>query len=215
MSGSRFVYTPQVMVDGRDRRDWRDWRLAPRLPTRSEPKSALAPTLLLRREGDTVTASVGTTRGHARPSGYWAVLEDSHVSKVRAGENSDETLRHDHVVRLYKPVAARGADETQRVTLNVSAGAAEYPRRVVFVVTDAATQHPLQAVALALRGSCRGDIESSMTSRPFPTQACFRDSTSSRRTSGRSLKGSVGLRWVMMSSSRVCTEDSEFGWLKT
>jgi hypothetical protein len=144
-AGSSYVYTPQVMADGRD---WRQW---PKLPARSE---AAAPSLTLTREGEQVTASVDATRGAARLSGYWAVLEDNHVSKVRAGENAGETLRHDHVVRLYKPVAAWNAAEAQRASLTVSAGAAEYPRRVVFVVTEASSQRPVQALALPLKAGC-------------------------------------------------------------
>jgi hypothetical protein len=150
-AGSSYVYTPQVMADGRD---WRQW---PKLPARGEVAApALSPSLSLSlsREGEQVTASIDAKPGSARLSGYWAVLEDNHVSKVRAGENAGETLRHDHVVRLYKPVAAWDAAQAQRTALTVSAGAAEYPRRVVFVVTDAGSQRPLQAVALPLKAGC-------------------------------------------------------------
>ena len=76
------------------------------------------------------------------------MLEDQHESKVRAGENAGETLRHDHVVRLYKPVPAWAAAQGGSSQLSVSRGVPEHPRRVVFVVTDSVTQRPLQAVAL-------------------------------------------------------------------
>ena len=114
--------------------------------------------LTLTREGDIVTAQVAGTRAastqaatpsSAQLSGYWAVLEDQHESKVRAGENAGETLRHDHVVRLYKPVPAWAAAQGSSSQLSVSRGVPEHPRRVVFVVTDGVTQRPLQAVALA------------------------------------------------------------------
>jgi hypothetical protein len=91
----------------------------------------------------------GAERGAARLSGYWAVLEDGHVSAVRAGENAGETLRHDHVVRLYRPVGAWSAGAGMTSELSVSRGVPENPRRVVFVITDAQTQRPLQAVSLA------------------------------------------------------------------
>ncbi len=141
-AGSRQVYTPQVVANGQD---WRDWNQRHKLPeTTASPVS-----LTLSREGDTVTAQVAATRAASTQlSGYWAVLEDQHISKVRAGENAGETLRHDHVVRLYKPVPAWAAAQGGSMQLSVSRGVPEHPRRVVFVVTDAATQRPLQAVSL-------------------------------------------------------------------
>jgi len=148
LAGSRQVYTPQVVAAGRD---WRSW---PKLPAASPSAVSLS----LEREGDKVTARVaavadnkGLPDGSVGGSfgGYWAVLEDQHVSQVRAGENAGETLRHDHVVRLYKPVPAWVAAQGGSSQLTVSRGVPEHPRRVVFVVTDGATQRPLQAVALA------------------------------------------------------------------
>ena len=140
LAGSRQVYTPQVVAGGRD---WRNWpQLPPPAPSRVH--------LTLTREGERVTAQVAAAPGTAlQLGGYWAVLEDQHLSQVRAGENAGETLRHDHVVRLYKPVPAWAAAQGGNSQLSVSRGVAEHPRRVVFVVTDAATNKPLQAVALA------------------------------------------------------------------
>ncbi len=140
-SGSASVYTPQVVANGRD---WTSW---PRLPAAAAAPGPVALTLV--REGDRVHAQVGAAAGGpARLEGYWAVLEDRHESKVRAGENAGETLRHDSVVRLYKPVPAWAASAGAELDLAVSRGVAEHPRRVAFVVTDPATQRPVQAAAL-------------------------------------------------------------------
>jgi hypothetical protein len=140
--GSAQVYTPQVVVAGRD---WRDW---PRLP---KPATVPMPVgLVLSREGESVTATVSPVSSSApRLAGYWAVVEDKHESHVKAGENRGETLKHDHVVRLYEPVAGWAAADGNATTLKVSRGVPAFPRRVIFVVTDPATQKPLQAVALA------------------------------------------------------------------
>lgn len=135
---SSTVYTPQVVVNGQD---WRRW------PTLPSGRPAGNVTLALERDGQTLTASVGTGTGD-RLAGYWAVLEDGHKSRVTAGENDGETLRHDHVVRLYRPLAAWPAALPQRFTLNVLPGVAEHPRRVAFVVVDPRTLRPLQALAL-------------------------------------------------------------------
>jgi hypothetical protein len=136
-SGAPYVYTPQVMLNGRDLRSWRAATLS-RLP--ASPVS-----LTLVREGARVQASIAGPASQAL-AGYWAVLEDGHVSRVKAGENAGETLAHDHVVSLYRPVAAWGGGmQTLSIELPPAGSAA---RRVAFVVTDAAGSTPLQAVAL-------------------------------------------------------------------
>lgn len=139
-AGSRSVYTPQVVANGQD---WRGW---PRLP-RAAAASPVAVTLV--REGGLVRATVSAPAGApARLSGYWAVLEDGHVSRVGAGENAGEKLHHDHVVRLYRPLAAWPAAAGLSTALEVSSGVAEHPRRVAFVVSDADSGRPLQAAVL-------------------------------------------------------------------
>ena len=139
-SGSSYVYTPQVVVDGRDLRNWSGVSPAPLAMSKVS--------LALKRDGNTVTANVGP--GAERLAGYWAVLEDGHTSHVRAGENAGETLKHDGVVALYKPVEAWAArDAGKQFSLALPAATAgTTARRVVFVVTDAATQKPVQVVAL-------------------------------------------------------------------
>ena len=150
LAGRAQVYTPQVVADGRD------WRVWPQLPARAA--SAPSPvSLTLTRDGDKVSAHVSahvsandSANNKAPPqlAGYWAVLEDQHQSQVRAGENAGQTLQHDHVVRLYKPVTPWPAAKGLSAELSVSRGVAAHPRRVVFVVTDAVTAKPLQALAL-------------------------------------------------------------------
>lgn len=140
-AGSTTVYTPQLVVDGQD---WRGW--PGRLPA---PADRPAPVLKLERSG--AQHYVVSVPALARPAaGYWAVLEDGHRSAVRAGENAGTTLRHDHVVRLYRPLAPwpAGAATRWQLTLTGTPDAAT-PRRVAFVLTDERHLRPLQAVALA------------------------------------------------------------------
>lgn len=136
-SGAPYVYTPQVILNGRDLRDWRGTPV-----TRPRPSPV---SLTLAREGGTVRATVAGPASQ-RLAGYWAVLEDGHVSRVRAGENAGETLAHDHVVTLYRPVPAWNGS-TRQFSLDLPpAGTAA--RRTAFVVTDEAGVTPLQALAL-------------------------------------------------------------------
>ena len=140
LAGGSQVYTPQVRVAGRD---WQSW---PKLPL---PSAQSEPAVSLQRENEMVTAQIAAVVGSpARYGGYWAVLEDGHQSQVKSGENTGETLRHDHVVRLYKPVSAWSGRDGTTQQLQISRGDPAFPRRVVFVVTDAATARPVQAVAL-------------------------------------------------------------------
>jgi len=138
-TGAPNVYTPQVIVNGRDLRGWSSATL-PRLPP-----SPIA--LSLRREGSTVRASVAAPSG-SRMAGYWAALEDGHSSRVKTGENAGETLKHDHVVTLYRPLAAWSAGAAPS-TFELALPAATSPsRRIAFVVTDERGARPLQALAL-------------------------------------------------------------------
>jgi hypothetical protein len=152
-SGGRFAYTPQVLVDGAD---WKRW---PALP--SAGGQAAPVRIELQREGAQVLARVSAAEGGAGPlqrfSGYWAVVEDGHRSQVQAGENAGATLRHDHVVRRYEPVATwpaaqpkewRWETAAQDTGAAATAGTPPAARRTVFVVTDPLTQRPLQAAWL-------------------------------------------------------------------
>jgi hypothetical protein len=146
--GSSNVYTPQVLVDGQD---WRGW---PRLPLPAVPAAAAPPpqVTLTRQADGQVQARVeplaNTASSQLRWGAYWAVVEDGHVSRVRAGENAGETLRHDHVVRLHQTLPAFAAHEGLTSRLDVPPGAASNPRRVVFVVTSVPGEHTLQALTL-------------------------------------------------------------------
>jgi len=135
--GSAYVYTPQVLLNGRDLRGWSGASL-PRLP-------ASKVSLTLAREGNTVRATVNAAPAQTL-AGYWVVLEDGHVSRVKAGENAGETLAHDHVVTLYRPVAEWAASD-QWLALELPAATSK-SRRVAFIVTDASGAKPLQALAL-------------------------------------------------------------------
>lgn len=136
-SGSKFVYTPQVLLNGRDYRRW------PGLPGSRERADV---EVNLVREGQEYVARVALRPGApAVLAGYWAVTQDDLVSQVKTGENAGATLRHDAVVRELREVAVVGG-EALRFTPQAPAGGAD--RRVQFVVTDGRTGVPVQAVGL-------------------------------------------------------------------
>lgn len=146
-SGARFVYTPQVMVDGADRPDW------PRASPLAGARPPSTVDVQLTRDANRVSATIAPLGGApARLAAYWAVTEQNHVSAVQAGENSGVTLHHDHVVRAYQPVASWASRAGQATTLafDLPAAASDpaHPRAVNLVVVDAVTGRPVQAVKL-------------------------------------------------------------------
>jgi len=146
-SGARFVYTPQVVLDGRDFSAWR--QTAPDALAR-EAASPTPISLTLHRDGTRLVAEIGAASGSARLAGYWALLEDGHSSQVGAGENAGHLLRHEHVVRRYAPVPAWAADHPQQLSWPVPSATAGHAAQVVFVLTDAAGARPLAAQQITL-----------------------------------------------------------------
>lgn len=140
--GGRNVYTPQVVLNGRDHRGWpgqtgNDLAALP----------APAPALRVVRHGQGLSADIAA-HGAAgtRLAGYWAVLQDGVVNRVTRGENAGSDLRHDHVVSLYRPVPAWSGAQPHTTHISLPLNGTQ---RVVFVVTDETLTKPLQAVSLS------------------------------------------------------------------
>ena len=108
-NGATFVYTPQVLVQGRDVDRIKRTAAVQEARTRGA------------RATITLEADGGNVRLHARVAdkalrrnaAVWVAYADSGlVSDVKAGENRGVQLRHDHVVRaLYGPFAIDDAGE--------------------------------------------------------------------------------------------------------
>ncbi len=133
------VYTPQLVRNGRD---WHDYAQVtePVLPARAR--------ISLQRVGETdgFEAVVEPLDPQAPWTAYWTVTEDGHSSRVKAGENAGEFLKHDFVVRQYAPVGQyQGA---QLLKFFALAQQPEHQRRINLVVQDAQGKQPLQALSL-------------------------------------------------------------------
>lgn len=143
-NGARFIYTPQVVVDGQDRKGGVDVQSLAPLPA--------VLTLSMQRSGDGYHAHVySTAKEMLQVIGYWAVTEDDLSSSVTGGENAGATLHHDFVVRDYRKL--RGFELAPGASVDLSyepmlRGLPERPRSVVLVLSDAATGRPLQALRL-------------------------------------------------------------------
>lgn len=150
----RSIYTPQVVLNGRD---WPQWGGAElRISSiRENARTHIA----IKRLGDDqfeatvtpTTASAGTAQAWAA---YWTVTEHGHNSKVKAGENAGEFLKHDFVVRQYTQAGEYKAAEATPKKLNFRSIAATpgHERQVNLVVFDPQSGKTLQALSLQCPG---------------------------------------------------------------
>ena len=152
------VFTPQVLLQGRDFAAWRGAEAlralaqAASIPARADIAIDASP-------GGTVVAFVATAR--VRDAAQWsgarlvvAYVDSGHVTEVRRGENAGVALAHDHVVRALLAGGSADASGALRLeaTFELPADAGRDPRLVAFVERGA-TREVLQALPLAL-GRC-------------------------------------------------------------
>ena len=151
----RSIYTPQAVLNGKD---WPTWQTPRALAAAREP--ARINIALEQLGADQFEARVaplgpvlaGQTAGSW--SAYWTVTEHGHTSKVLAGENAGEFLKHDFVVRQYTQAGdyAFGKASAHRLAFRSIALTPGHPRQVNLVVFDKKTGSTMQAVSLQCPG---------------------------------------------------------------
>ncbi len=102
VGGSRFVYTPQFMLNGRDYRNWRDYNLAQQTKRHNGQAAKATLHLALDQGSDwRLKATANLAQGVAPDDlhVYVALYQNGLQSTVNAGENRGRTLKHDYVVR--------------------------------------------------------------------------------------------------------------------
>ena len=157
-SRTELVYTPQVLVQGRDYPDWRG-RGVEALVARTGGKPARARVTLEvepRPGAIAVKASAHVESGGDRNGAalYVALADSGLVSEVKAGENAGARLTHDHVVRALRggiSVNDKG-DAIADVTLSLPSEAGRATTIVAFV-QNKETGDVLQALALPFAGA--------------------------------------------------------------
>ncbi len=137
VNGARGLYTPQVVVDGRDRLDWLRW----------QPGAAQAARLriALRASAGQVQARIEALPGEPLPklAGSWLVTQRGLVTEVAAGENGGRRLQHEHVVRQEQRLAPFEAREGQSLSFRPEAEG-----DVSLLLTDAQSGRPIQGLRL-------------------------------------------------------------------
>ena len=149
------VYTPQVVLQGRDTTAWRgagasrDIAQAASAPARAA--IALSASVVDRRVTFEAKARIAATAERAGARLLVAYTDSGHRTDVRAGENAGVTLGHEHVVRALAQSAT--PDATGALALEGSfalpADAGTHPHLVAFVERDAAREI-LQSLVLSL-----------------------------------------------------------------
>ena len=145
------IYTPQMVLNGKD---WRGWGSAGPFDTSvTGSKERARSSISLQQIGvDQFEATVSPVTDPASQtssawSAYWTVTEHGHSSKVKAGENNGETLLHDFVVRQYTPVGDYAAGALQKLNLRSVAATPGHARQINLVVFDPKTGKTIQAVS--------------------------------------------------------------------
>jgi hypothetical protein len=156
--GGRTVYTPQIMLDGRDSRSWtsasrfdaslRD--VATRAPRASIALGANDNADSLNLSLDVAIANEADRRDAQL---YIAITENKLESRVTAGENRGVTLKHDHVVRELVgplPVTAAMMQQSVQRTVRLARDWKREDLNVAAFVQNSRDGTALQAVSVSL-----------------------------------------------------------------
>ena len=138
------IYTPQIAKNGLTVRGY-DVKNAV-----ASSEAALANIELQQTEANRFEAKIAPALAGAAWNAYFTVTEHEHISRVTAGENKGENLKHDFVVRQYVPLGQFSGAQTLKFSSlapTLSNGKA-HPRQINLVVTDSKSGKTLQALSL-------------------------------------------------------------------
>jgi hypothetical protein len=154
LARAAIVYTPQVLLQGRDFRDWRSSAFEQQV-ARINARAARARIALAldTRSRDAfeveATAVLEAAVPWADMALYLGAYENKLVSEVKAGENRGRTLPHDYVVLQWTgPFDFKGAKLLERQRLALLPKAVPAHSGVVAFVQNKATGEVLQALML-------------------------------------------------------------------
>ena len=151
LAGARSVYTPQVVLAGRDFPEWRSGGAARAVEAiNGRPAKAQ---LEISTSGATASVKAALAPGvsTADLALFVALTESGLVTQVRAGENRGETLRHDHVARDLKTARNWSAKGELVAAADFAAQPGKRERmRVVAFVQSLKTGEVLQALSAPL-----------------------------------------------------------------
>ncbi len=151
--GGRTVYTPQVLLDGRDFRGWRDDLAFGQALARIAAKPARAK-LALSASRKPSGAWLIRLEGQAAPrkgraAAHLAIYENGLASDVRSGENAGARLQHGYVVREWSGPVAADADGQVVLSRDLARQDIEFDKAgIAAFIEDPDTGEILQALSL-------------------------------------------------------------------
>jgi hypothetical protein len=152
--GTEYVYTPQVLVQGRDFRRWgTGGESAAIADVNARPARAVIE-LTADPKGDKALVDVHVTvpdkRDRTGATVAVALVQDGLASNVKAGENAGERLEHDHVVRQWRAGLPLDAGGELKEHLIFALPAETGPASIIAFAENSMTGDLLQVVALPM-----------------------------------------------------------------
>lgn len=146
--GRRYVYTPQMVVDGRAETVGSDRGRVEQLIEAARGRTRLA-VELAHRDGDAVRVRIPEEPGYDGPPAilWMAFYDRRHTTSIGAGENNGVTLTNSNVVRRFENV---GAWRGERVALDLPLTGAEGRDGCAVIVQAGRGGEILGAAAIAL-----------------------------------------------------------------
>ena len=154
-SGGDFVYTPQVLLQGRDYPQWHERGGLEQAIARINARPARAQLdVAIQAQQRTaeveVSARVTDLRERADAVIAVALVQSGLESDVKAGENAGRRLHHDHVVRQWREAVALDASGAGAGKISLALPSDTGPLSVVVVAENKRTGDVLQALEIPL-----------------------------------------------------------------
>jgi hypothetical protein len=155
-SGGEFVYTPQVLLQGRDFPQWQRGAAFEQAigAVNARPARAVLDLVVRPREGNMadvdLSARVTDARDRADAVIALALVQNGLASDVKAGENAGKRLQHDHVVRQWRQAVALDSSGAGSGKLSLALPPDPGPLSVVLLAENARTGDVLQVLELPL-----------------------------------------------------------------
>jgi hypothetical protein len=151
---TEYVYTPQVLVQGRDFRRWGTGSESAAIADVNARPARAVIELTADPQGDKARVDVHVTvpnkRDRTNATVAVALVQDGLVSNVKAGENAGERLEHDRVVRQWHAGLPLDAGGELRERLTFVLPAETGPVSIIAFAEDSMTGDLLQVVALPM-----------------------------------------------------------------
>lgn len=149
-----FVYTPQLLLQGREFSQWRDTSrpVAALASINAAPARAAIELVAASADGGAIAVDlyvrVPQVRDRAHAVVAVALTQNGLASDVKAGENAGKRLVHDHVVRAWRAGTPIGDAGELRQHFNLPRPADPGPLEIVAFAENTATGEVLQALAV-------------------------------------------------------------------